>query len=183
MLASTVNNIRPKNSQLVAPEDQTRLRRTRFSRFALNCARAKGEGSSTHSYRWRLAQAAAAGAALGLAIELATGCVIDEGMRGSGSVLIGAMAGGWLSAAVNRRDAILDQLRDFLASEEGPWLRMGFVWLLPWAVAALLPKEILDLAIDRTAFSTFPSDAKLAFCLGLVTGMSERSLSVRLLNR
>jgi hypothetical protein len=84
---------------------------------------------------------------------------------------------------VNRRDATLDQLRDFLASEKEPWLRMGFVWLLPWAVAALLPKEILDLAIDRTAFSTFPSDAKLAFCLGLVAGMSERSVSVRLLNR
>jgi hypothetical protein len=134
-------------------------------------------------YLSRLAKAAATGVAFGFAMELAVGCVVEPGMRGYGNVLMGAMVGGWLSAAANRRDVTLDQLPDFLASPAEPWIRMGFVGLLAWAAAAFVQKEILEISVGGADFATFPNSPKLAFCLGLVAGIGERALSIRLLNR
>jgi hypothetical protein len=139
-----------------------------------------------YEYLKRFGRSAFIVAVAGIVIEVLAGCLKSTALDpvpGYGLVVGGSMLGAWLSAAANRRDVSFDQLPDFLASEIEPTIRAVFVALLAIAVALLLDQGAIKLWLGSTDLALFDRNASIAILLGIVAGVSERALSVRVLQR
>jgi hypothetical protein len=105
------------------------------------------------------------------------------GLEGYGWVVIGAMAGAWLSVAGGRREVSFDAIPDFFNYGYEPPIRMVFVGILAAAFALFLQLKILSVTIAGFDLAKFPTDIGWALALGLVAGVGERVLSVQLIAR
>ena len=133
-------------------------------------------------YLGKLLTWAVLGAALGgLVVALAE--TIAPGLQGYGWVLIGSMAGAWMSVAASRREIAFEDLPYFLDSRLEPVIRLIFVGLLATAVALFLQLDVISIEFLQVDFADFAGNVGVALLLGLVAGIGERALSVRLVKR
>lgn len=105
------------------------------------------------------------------------------GLRGYGWVLMGSMAGAWMSVAAGRREISFEELPYFLDSFLEPIIRLVFVGLLAVTVALFLHLDVLSISFLQVDFSEFAGNVGVALLLGVVAGIGERTLSVRLVKR
>jgi hypothetical protein len=107
------------------------------------------------------------------------------GLTGYGWVIMGAMAGAWLSVAAGRREVSFDGIPDFLNYGYEPIIRMVFVAVLSSTFALFLKLKVLEVAIAGTKLENFaePGNIGWALAVGLVAGIGERALSVQLVAR
>ncbi len=132
-------------------------------------------------YLTRLAACASGGAVLGLLLyALALHGQVPPGF---GLVLAGSMAGAWLSAASNRRDVTFDELPDYLGSWREPVVRVAFVAVLATVVALFVRSKLVNVQLGEVNFVRFQEDGWAALVLGVIAGVGERALSVKLLQR
>lgn len=104
-------------------------------------------------------------------------------LKGYGWVIIGAMAGAWMSVAATRRTVAFEEMPNFLRSRAEPCIRLVFVALLAVALALLLQEGVLTLKMGTVDFAEFPDKTRVALLLGLVAGISEKAVSVRVMER
>lgn len=133
-------------------------------------------------YLGKLVIWAVLGAALG-GIIVAVGEIAVPGLRGYGWVLIGSMAGAWMSVAASRREIAFEDLPYFLDSKLEPVIRLVFVGLLATAVALFLQLDVMSIEFLQVDFTEFAGNAGVGLLLGIVAGIGERALSVRLVKR
>jgi len=135
-------------------------------------------------YRYLLyfaAWAAGGMAVAGLFLVLAK-CVRPDLMP-FGWIVVGAMAGAWFFTAARRREVSFEGVQDFLDVRYEPFIRLVFVGLLAVLAALLLKLDVLSLTIGSANLSKFATDPTLAFVLGLIAGIGERTLSVQVVER
>lgn len=106
-----------------------------------------------------------------------------SGLKGYGWVLMGSMAGAWMSVAATRREIAFEDLPNFLDSDVEPAIRLLFVGLLALALALFLQLELLSISIVNAQLSKFAESAGMALLLGLIAGIGEKAVSVRLIKR
>jgi hypothetical protein len=129
-----------------------------------------------------LAWCALGGAAIGAAIE-GLARTYATSLTGYGLVIIGSMVGAWVSVAASRGEISFDGLQDFVERRHEPFIRMLFVAAIASIFALFLQLKILSLSIGTADLATFASSVSLALVLGLVSGVGEKALSVRVLDR
>lgn len=125
---------------------------------------------------------AIAGAGIGIAIVLAAKFGATP-LSGYGWVIVGSMAGAWLSLAAARRKVDFYDLPGFLDTRVEPMIRMLFVAAIAVAFAFLLQIGFLTLTVTGVEFAKFCNEASTALFLGLVAGIGERALSVQVIER
>jgi hypothetical protein len=135
-----------------------------------------------YRYLGRLALYAAAGGVVGLAFAIFAANFCPS-LKGYGGVLIGAMAGAWFSVAASRWQVAFDTIPDYLDIEREPVIRMLFVALVAAAFALFLHLGIITVKIGDLDFKSFTGSIKVALLLGFVAGISQRALSVQLMER
>lgn len=136
-----------------------------------------------YRYLTRLAWWGLGGVGVGVLIVLASAYKLAPWMVGYGPVLIGAMAGAWLSVASGRRDVAFEDLPDFLGSKVEPAVRMAFVGLLALIVALFIKLGAVTITVGNLAFVEFAESTTVALLLGVIAGIGERALSVRIIQR
>ena len=105
------------------------------------------------------------------------------GLKGYGWVVIGSMAGAWMSVASTRRKVAFEEMPDFLSSRFEPLIRLIFVGLLAASFALFLQHDLLTLKVSEVDFKNFSSEVGVALLLGLIAGISEKAVSVRIISR
>jgi hypothetical protein len=120
---------------------------------------------------------------LGGVVELLARPRVVPDLRGYGWVLMGSMAGAWASVANRRREISFEEIPEFLDFRLEPFVRMLFVAVIATIVALGVQKELVTVSFGSLKFSTFAASAGKALLLGLIAGVSERALSVRLIKR
>ena len=100
-----------------------------------------------------------------------------------GWVIIGAMVGAWLFAAVRRHEVAFDDIGDFVNSGVEPAARVLYVGVLAIAVAVMLQFKLIDLGIADINFADFTTSVEKALILGFVAGIAERTLSLQVTGR
>jgi hypothetical protein len=103
--------------------------------------------------------------------------------KGYGFVLIGAMAGAWFSVAASRWQIAFDTITDYPDIKLEPVIRMLFVALVAAAFALFLHLDIITIKIANVDFKTFISSISVALLVGFIAGISQRALSVQLVDR
>lgn len=98
-------------------------------------------------------------------------------------VIIGAIVGAWMSVAVNRQEVAFEEMPTFLHSRFEPLIRIAFVALLSVTLAILLELEIIVVEMAGTDFATFSDNPSVGLILGIFAGLSERAVSVRVIER
>lgn len=136
-----------------------------------------------YRYLTRLAWWCLSGVGVGVLFVLASAYKLAPWLVGYGPVLIGAMAGAWLSVASGRRDVAFEDLPNFLGSKVEPAVRMAFVGLLAMIVALFIELGAVTITVGNLAFVDFSTSTTAALLLGVITGIGERALSVRIIQR
>lgn len=136
-----------------------------------------------YRYLTRLASWGLGGVVVGVLFVLASAYKLAPCLVGYGPVLIGAMAGAWLSVASGRRDVAFEDLPNFLGSKVEPAVRMAFVGLLALIVALFIELGAVTITVGNLAFVDFSKSTTAALLLGIIAGIGERALSVRIIQR
>lgn len=136
----------------------------------------------TYRYLSVLVKWALAGMAVGAVIILVAKFVVPE-LMGYGWVIMGSMAGAWISLAATRREISFEAMQDFVDLSYEPFIRMLFVGALASIVALFLQLKILTMAIGNVDLFTFPENLTVALLLGLIAGIGEKAVSVQVFER
>jgi len=158
----------------------TRMAESAQSDIRDDVVRRKGK-AIVYRYLLKLALIALAGVAVGCLV-----CLV--GMRakplsGYGAIIIGSMVGAWLSMASTRQDVAFDGIKDFADRWREPFVRILFVGLIATAFAVFLDAGLLPLKVGDLDFKTFHDRPILALALGIICGISERAISVKVIER
>jgi hypothetical protein len=103
--------------------------------------------------------------------------------KGYGFVLIGAMAGAWFSVAASRWQIAFDTIPDYPDIKLEPIIRMFFVALVAAAFALFLHLGIIVIEIGGVKLVNFIGSISVALLVGFIAGISQRALSVQLVDR
>jgi hypothetical protein len=135
-----------------------------------------------YRYLRALALYALAGGLVGLvfAIVAANYC---PGLKGYGGVLIGAMVGAWFTVAAARWQIAFDTIPDYLDTDLEPVIRILFAALVAAVFALFLDLDIIGIKIVTFELKSFTGCIKVALLLGFIAGISQRALSVQLIDR
>ena len=114
------------------------------------------------------------GAGLGIQVFL---------LPGYGAVLAASMVGAWISVAAFRREVVLADLAQFMDSKYEPAVRLFFVGLVACSVALFVKTGLLSIVVGDLKLVEFPSKPEVAVVLGLVAGISEKKISVQLIQK
>lgn len=104
-------------------------------------------------------------------------------LRGYGYVLIGAMIGAWFSVAASRWQIAFDAIPDYPDIHLEPVIRMLFVAVIAAAFALFLHLGIVTVKIGNVDLADFAKSISIALLLGFVAGITQRALSVQLIDR
>jgi hypothetical protein len=104
-------------------------------------------------------------------------------VKGYGFVLIGAMAGAWFSVAASRWQIAFDTIPDYPDIRREPVIRMLFVALVAAVFALFLHLAVIAIKIGNVDLNTFTSSIGVALLVGFIAGISQRALSVQLIDR
>ena len=133
-------------------------------------------------YLQRLLLWGLAGGMLGVILLVLTASGVAS-LAGYGWVVIGAMAGAWMSVAATRHTVSLEELPSFLEARVEPVIRLVFVALLAGAVALMIELKVLTIMVSAVDFAEFRSSIGVALLLGFATGISEKALSMSVIDR
>jgi hypothetical protein len=140
-----------------------------------------------YRYLKALAWCALAGGVLGLVIAFIgtsyTSFSYSPLFKGYGFVLIGAMAGAWFSVAASRWQIAFDTIPDYPDVKLEPVIRMLFVALVAAGFALFLHLDIIAIKIGNVDLKIFTSSISVALLVGFIAGISQRALSVQLIDR
>ncbi|MCK4790913.1 MAG: hypothetical protein KAV87_44665 [Desulfobacteraceae bacterium] len=133
---------------------------------------------------WRylsiLAAWALGGAVLGFVLVL----VGPSDLRNYGWVLVGAMAGTWISVAVGRWSLDLKDLPELVYVQLEPFVRTILVALVAPAFALLIQLKVLSIGIGEAVnLIDFSGSVSVALLLGLIVGISIRGVSTQVVER
>jgi hypothetical protein len=98
-------------------------------------------------------------------------------------LLTGAPVGAWMSLAAGRSEISFDAIQDFVDRRIEPFVRLAFVMLLALAIGFLVELKAMAFKLGPVDLVNFANDGRLAFVLGLVVGLSERALSIKMIDR
>ena len=104
-------------------------------------------------------------------------------VKGYGYVLIGAMVGAWFSVAASRWQIAFDAIPDYPDIHVEPVIRMLFVAVIAAAFALFLHLGIITVKIGNVDLADFAKSISIALLLGFVAGITQRALSVQLIDR
>jgi hypothetical protein len=102
---------------------------------------------------------------------------------GYGWVIVGSMAGAWLSLAATRGEVSFENMQEFLDLSFEPLVRMLFVAVLGSVFALFLQLNALSVSIGSVDLSKFSEGVRPALLLGVITGISERAVSTQVIER
>jgi hypothetical protein len=135
-----------------------------------------------YRYLRALALWALVGSILGLA-TIHFGAGYWPVLKGYGCVLIGAMAGAWFSIAASRWQIAFDTIPDYPDFHLEPVIRMLFVAMVAAAFALFLHLAIITVKIGNVDLASFTDSISVALLVGFIAGISQRALSVQLIDR
>jgi hypothetical protein len=158
----------------------TSLAASALEQIRADIVRRKGR-PVTYQYLYLLALCALGGAVVGELINLVARYFLP-GLTGYGWVIIGSMVGAWLSAAM-RREISFDSIPDFLDYGYEPYIRMLFVGVLAAVFALFLNLQVLSVTLGSADLVQFTENIGVALLLGLIAGISEKALSVQVIER
>ena len=164
----------------VSPAADTTLAGAALDQIRADIVRRKGR-HITYSYLLFLGLYALIGIVAAAAIVIASKFL--PGLAGYGWVIMGSMAGAWLSVAAGRREVSFDGIPDFLNYGYEPLIRILFVGVLASVFALFLELKILSLTVAGFDLATFSTNISLALAIGVVAGIGERAMSVQLIAR
>ena len=104
-------------------------------------------------------------------------------LRGYGWVILGAMVGAWALHAASGQQVSFDGIQDYLDFRYEPYIRMAFVAVVAAIFALFLRLGILSLKIGGIDLGDFAGNVGLAFALGAIAGISEKQLTVQVIDR
>ena len=110
-------------------------------------------------------------------------CIARPELMSYAWVVVGAMAGVWVSTAAGRWEVSFEGMQDYLDISHEPFIRVLFVALLTLIVALLVAAQVLPISFANVKLADFTTDTALALILGVVVGFSERLISVELIDR
>ena len=158
----------------------TNLAASALEQIRADIVRRKGR-HITYQYLRLLALCALGGAVIGALINLVASFL--PGLTGYGWVIIGSMVGAWLSVAATRREISFDSIPDFLNYGYEPYIRMLFVGVLASMFALFLNLQVLSVTIGSADLAQFTENIGVALVVGLIAGISEKALSVQMIER
>jgi len=133
-------------------------------------------------YLRTLAEWAAGGILVGLlVVGLATQADLTR-VAGYGWAIVGSMVGAWISVAATRRTIVFEEMPNFLDSKIEPFVRLLFVGFLTAAFALLIDLGVITLKVAAVDFSAFREDIGVALLLGVIAGLSEKAISLRVID-
>lgn len=144
--------------------------------------RRKGRGIK-YSYLVKLAFWGVVGIVLGAAMIVVAQESGISALVGYGWVVMGSMAGAWMSVAATRRQICFEDIPTLLDTRLEPIIRMAFVALLSSILALALELNVISVKVASLDFSQFATNTGAAIFLGVAAGISERAVSVRLIQR
>ncbi|MEM9329868.1 MAG: hypothetical protein AAGA53_00995 [Pseudomonadota bacterium] len=127
---------------------------------------------------------------LSLAGYINTSFSLPGALTGYFWVIVGGMVGVWLSVAAKRQTVLFEELPDMLGDRVfEPLIRCVFVLLLSCVFALFIELGILTMMIGSVNLADFSTKGAgagttgVAILLGLIAGIGERALSVRILDQ
>ena len=93
------------------------------------------------------------------------------------------MAGAWFSVAASRWQIAFDTIPDYPDICREPVIRMLFVALVAGVFALFLHLAIITIKIGDVDLKTFTDSVSVALLVGFIAGISQRALSVQLIDR
>lgn len=124
----------------------------------------------------------AAGHLIGFAAAF-LGHPVWPAIHGYDWILVGAMAGAWFLVAVSRWQIAFDTIADYVDIQLEPVIRMLFVALVAAVFALFLHLSIVKITIGDVDLASFDNSISVALLVGFVAGISQRALSVQLIER
>ena len=104
-------------------------------------------------------------------------------LKNYGWVLMGAMAGAWISVAAGRWSLDLKDLPELVNVRLEPFVRTMLVVLVAPVIALLLQLQVFSIKIGAVTLSDFSTEIDVALLLGLITGISVRTISTQVVKR
>ncbi len=129
------------------------------------------------------------GVGVGLVIEGCSACLeyfefLDYSpVKGYGTVFAASMVGAWISVAAFRREVALADLPQFIDWKHEPKMRLIFVGLVALAAALFVKTGLLPIVLGNLKLVEFTCKWEVAVVLGLVAGISEKKISVQLIQK
>ena len=160
---------------LVGANVKTRLASSAVEQIAGEVVKRVGKKVQI-KYLVRLLLFVSVGVAVGLVIQF---CCFP----GYGAVLAASMVGAWISVAAFRRQVVLDDVPQFMGSKYEPAIRLCFVGFVACAVALFVKTGLLAIVLGDLNLVEFPSKPEVALILGLLAGISEKKISVQLIQK
>jgi len=118
-----------------------------------------------------------------LAGRIGAECAVCADVAKYGLVIVGSMAGAWMSVATTRHRIAFDEIPNFLEFKSEPPIRLLFVGLLAVTLALLVQHQVIRVDMAAVEFGKFLEDNGVALLLGVVSGISEKAVSVRIIER
>jgi len=100
-----------------------------------------------------------------------------------GLLWTGAMIGVWLSVAASRGRLTFEDLPTVIGRYLEPTIRLVFAGLLAIVLGLFLAADLLGLVFGGTDFSKFDASTLTAILLGIVAGIGEKALAVKIISR
>jgi hypothetical protein len=104
-------------------------------------------------------------------------------LGGYGWVILGGMVGAWALRAASGQQVSFGGIQDYLDFRYEPYIRMAFVAVVAAIFALFLRLGILSLKIGDIDLGGFAGNVGLAFALGAIAGISEKQLTVHVIDR
>lgn len=105
-------------------------------------------------------------------------------LKNYGWVIMGAMAGAWISVAAGRWSLDFKDLPELVYVRLEPFVRTILVVLVAPVIALLLQLQVFSIGIgDAVNLSDFSKRIDVALLLGLIAGISVRAISTQVVER
>ncbi|MEM6486813.1 MAG: hypothetical protein AAF677_00860 [Pseudomonadota bacterium] len=132
-------------------------------------------------YLGRLALSGAWVACFGAA--LAVVAVAAPGLSGYGIAILGSVIGCWMAVAASRRKVVFEDLIDYVDVGAEPRVRMVFVAFVAVALCVLFGADVMAVNLGGVELKDFQTDQRIALILGLLAGIAERQVSLRIIEQ
>lgn len=159
---------------------------TRQAMEALQQIREEVSTRLGRTIKFRYLRNLAAWAAGGIIVGLIIAGLAQQGfagLAGYGWVIVGSMIGAWVSVAATRRTIVFEEMPNFLDSKIEPFVRLLFVGFLAATFTLFIDLEVIQLTMAGVNFLTFDTDIRVALLLGVIAGISEKAVSLRVIDR
>lgn len=118
-----------------------------------------------------------------VAAQYALGWNVRGFAFGCAWMMCGAVIGAWFSLATTRREIAFEEMPQFLDFRYEPFIRLLFVSILAFVLALLIDVGAIKLEVAGIELAKFAETWTTAVLLGLICGIGEKAVTVRIVNR